>query len=832
MSLDGAPASMDTISCQDYNQKIEDMKKLEYPMLQDEIYLDHAGTTLCPKSLINAFSRDMMSSLLGNPHSASSSSQLSSRRIENVRVRVLKLFNADPDQFDVVFVANATAGIKLVIDAFREHKDGFWYGYHQDAHTSLVGAREVAGAGHRCFESREVEDWLSGRDVGATKVRDSALQLFAYPAQSNMNGRRLPLNWPKRFREPSAGRQNHIYTLLDAAAFVSTSPLDLSDHLQAPDFTCLSFYKIFGFPDLGALIVRKDSSNVLRQKKYFGGGTVEMVTCKEEEWHSKKEGSVHEQLEDGTLPIHSIIALDNAIAVHHNLFGTLHLTSAHTSFLALRLYTGLASLRHGNGRPVSTLYKDSSASYENSQTQGPTIAFNLQNSRGVWVSCAEVEKLAVIKKIHLRSGGLCNPGGIASWLGLSPWEMKRNFVSGHRCGSENDIIGGRPTGMLRVSFGAMSTMRDVNTFLKFVNEFFIDHQSYIQAEASFIQPPTNLYVNTLMIFPIKSCGGWRIPDNVTWDIRAEGLAWDREWCLVHQSSRAALSQKRYPKMALLKPSMDFDKGVLRIVYHGCIPSATPHEIVIPLSADPALFQESSGVSSCPIARVCGDSITAQTYRSTTTTSFFTNILGVPCYLARCPSSGLGPSMRHSKPHLRAQQSQSLAMPGSFPSQHQPPSLSHPLLLSNESPILTISRSSLNRLNETIKARSPSGKAKAASAELFRANIIVAENPLSPSGIERPYDEDNWLYMTTSSKEDGVHSSTTFEVLGACRRCQMICIDQNTAEKNEEPFVTLAKTRRVDGKVIFGVHMGLVGGVGRIRVGDRVRGVGDGEGEAE
>jgi molybdenum cofactor sulfurtransferase len=35
---------------------------------------------------------------------------------------------------------------------------------------------------------------------------------------------------------------------------------------------------------------------------------------------------------------------------------------------------------------------------------------------------------------------------------------------------------------------------------------------------------------------------------------------------------------------------------------------------------------------------------------------------------------------------------------------------------------------------------------------------------------------------------------------------MICIDQNTAEKNEEPFVTLVKTRRFESKIFFGSHM--------------------------
>lgn len=34
---------------------------------------------------------------------------------------------------------------------------------------------------------------------------------------------------------------------------------------------------------------------------------------------------------------------------------------------------------------------------------------------------------------------------------------------------------------------------------------------------------------------------------------------------------------------------------------------------------------------------------------------------------------------------------------------------------------------------------------------------------------------------------------------------MVCIDQDTGEKDEEPFVTLAKTRRIGGRILFGQH---------------------------
>ncbi|KNG49223.1 dipeptidase 1 precursor [Stemphylium lycopersici] len=778
--IHGNPSDiMEEAECITYNNAIEELRAKEYPMLQDTTYLDHAGTTLYSKSLIERFSADMMANLYGNPHSASNASQLTTRRIEDVRLRLLQMFNADPEEFDVVFVSNATAGIKLVMDAFRDQGEGFWYGYHRDAHTSLIGVREAASK-HRCFSSdAEVTEWIDGEegDVGSP-------QLFAYPAQSNMNGRRLPLDWSYRIRN---NKQNAVYTLLDAAALVSTSPLDFGNPDEAPDFTVLSLYKIFGFPDLGALFVRQASASVFDKRRYFGGGTVEMVVCLKEQWHAKKADSLHERLEDGTLPIHSIMALDSAIAVHQELYTSLDRISKHTTFLAQKLHASLLSLRHGNGDEVCHVYKDPASTYGDSLTQGPVVAFNLRNQFGGW----------------LRTGGLCNPGGVASSLGLAPWEMRENFSAGQRCGNDNDIIRAKPTGMIRVSFGAMSALSDVECFISFLREFFV--QKSPQREASLmsvvdVEPPTQsrLHVESLSVYPIKSCAGFSVPPGRAWEVRPEGLAWDREWCLVHQGTGAALNQKRYPKMALIRPSIDLEKGLLRVTLAGVLhDAATTHEITVPLSADPRLFTEESMYKDAS-AKVCGDSIKAQTYRSSTVSSFFTQALGVPCHLARFPavSNGNGVS-RHAKAHLQKyQRAGAMRVPGAFP-ETVPVTpgacVSKPILLANESPILTISRSSLNRLNELIKAEG----GKAAQAEVFRANIVVAENPAYPPGLEDPYAEDDWRYLQIGHQY--------FEMLGACRRCQMVCIDQQTAERNQEPFVTLSKTRRFDGRVYFGEH---------------------------
>jgi len=143
------------------------------------------------------FHADMTSNLYGNPHSASTPSALAGHRVDAIREKALRFFNADPEHWDLVFTANATAAIKLVIECLRDNgassNTPFWYGYHKDAHSSVVGARELASM-HRCFTTDdEVDIWINSGGLGGPRPRQ--LGLFAYPGQSNMTGRRLPLTW-------------------------------------------------------------------------------------------------------------------------------------------------------------------------------------------------------------------------------------------------------------------------------------------------------------------------------------------------------------------------------------------------------------------------------------------------------------------------------------------------------------------------------------------------------------------------------------------------------------------------------------------------------------
>jgi molybdenum cofactor sulfurtransferase len=123
-------------------------------------------------------------------------------------------------------------------------------------------------------------------DLHASSAYDGN-SLFAYSAQCNYSGLKYPLSWVSKVQngvlncKTEHRRQSKWFCLLDAASFVSTSVLDLSQ--VQPDFVCMSFYKVFGYPTgLGALLVKNSSAYVL-ERCYFGGGTVliSLSSCSE-----------------------------------------------------------------------------------------------------------------------------------------------------------------------------------------------------------------------------------------------------------------------------------------------------------------------------------------------------------------------------------------------------------------------------------------------------------------------------------------------------------------------------------------------------------------------
>jgi selenocysteine lyase/cysteine desulfurase len=123
--------------------------------------------------------------------------------------------------------------------------------------------------------------------------------LFAYPAQSYFSSVQHPLEWIEE-------AHSHGWdVLLDAAAFVPTSRLDLG--IVKPDFVPVSFYKMFGYPTgLGALIARRQALEKLR-RPWFAGGTITVASVQGDRYYLADGASA---FEDGTLDYLNIPAVE------------------------------------------------------------------------------------------------------------------------------------------------------------------------------------------------------------------------------------------------------------------------------------------------------------------------------------------------------------------------------------------------------------------------------------------------------------------------------------------------------------------------------------------
>lgn len=149
--------------------------------------------------------------------------------------------------------------------------------------------------------------------------------------------------------------------------------------------------------------------------------------------------------------------------------------SEHVFSLAKILHDSLLTLHHRNSKPIAKLYVDSD--YEDRNLQGGIVTFNLIRSNGEYVGYIEVVNMAALFKIHLRTGCFCNPGACQRHLSLATKTILENYEAGYVCGGTVDLVNGKPTGAVRVSFGYMSTIKDVETVLLMITKCFVDGPS-------------------------------------------------------------------------------------------------------------------------------------------------------------------------------------------------------------------------------------------------------------------------------------------------------------------------------------------------------------------
>jgi len=350
----------------------------------------------------------------------------------------------------------------------------------------------------------------------------------------------------------------------------------------------MSFYKLFGYPTgLGALLVRRDVSSLLR-KSYYGGGTVSSLTADSLFLSPSPSYPVHTWLEDGTPHYQGIIALQFGFQELNERGGMKQIQNySHT--LSFSLADELMALKHSNGTPMCKVFgrhEEEKSVSDRLLVQGPVVTFIVWWKDGRPVSSEWVGVLARRYGILLRTGCFCSIGGCQEALSLTAQDVKVNFMLGRHCGRDSekevreaasteewltasdftDIVRGRHTGAVRASLGGTSKPSDCTALVQFLRHHFLDQVSPegrppLSTDTPSPSPPSALHslvsmscsmtanlperkeeteskaavehslprLLAIVIYPIKSCAGVRVG---RWPLSAHGLLLDRQWAVV------------------------------------------------------------------------------------------------------------------------------------------------------------------------------------------------------------------------------------------------------------------------------------------------------------
>lgn len=430
--------------------RFEELRQREFSRLdaQGHVYLDYTGAGLYSEQQVRANAEMLCGSVLGNPHSRNPTSLAATNLCEDARTRVLRYFNADPELYEVVFTLNSSGALKLIGEAFPWEPGGRFL-LTADNHNSVNGLREFAqahGADVRYIPPGP-ELRLSGLEEHLAGAERGRHNLFAFPAQSNFSGVKYPLEMIE------TAHQHGYHVVLDAAAFVPTNRLDLGRY--APDFVCISFYKMFGFPTgVGVLLARRNALGELH-RPWFAGGTVRFVSAQNKVHLQHVTGRA---FEDGTLNYLGIAAVPAGLDFLDEI--GIERINAHVMGLTQEMLDGMLALRHGNGAPMVRIYGPA-----NVEMRGGTVAFNLLDPEGGLVDFRMVEQRANDAGISLRTGFFCNPGA-AEFAFEYPDEdafrcIKQLTPETFNIQVFGDCMSDHPIGAIRASVGIASNRADL-----------------------------------------------------------------------------------------------------------------------------------------------------------------------------------------------------------------------------------------------------------------------------------------------------------------------------------------------------------------------------------
>eukprot|EP00917_Polyrhabdina_sp_WS-2016_P024928 GHVP01053768.1.p1 GENE.GHVP01053768.1~~GHVP01053768.1.p1 ORF type:complete len:515 (-),score=93.47 GHVP01053768.1:70-1593(-) len=462
---------LETFGKDRYIEEVEAIAAKELTRFEGQTYLDYTGSSVYTTTQLENVFQDLKTNAFGNAHSRNPSAELTDTEMEHARNLIADFFDFTSDEYSVVFTSGATGSLKLVGEDFPWTSNSLYY-YLRDNHNSVLGIREYVvskGGAFKSFSEAEIKKILASRKE-EHKINDEFAEvscLFAYPLKDNFGGQYFSIEWIQEIHRYGLSDNCRWYVLVDSAAYAAT------DRIKAvqfgADFYVLSFYKLFGFPTgLGLLLMRSDIANEMK-KLYWGGGTVVAADC-DSRWCKLKENPSM-RFEDGTASFLSIVSLKHGFEALERV--GYNKVSSHVASLSEYVGDVLHSMKHSNGNPVAEIYTRSFPEYSEKPVGG-VVAFNLLRPEGSYVNFGEVESLASVENIHLRTGCFCNPGACATFLGLTQEEMRQLGDTRSSCADPNNPLQqAKAIGAVRASFGYLSTFKDADTLLSFFKDNFV-----------------------------------------------------------------------------------------------------------------------------------------------------------------------------------------------------------------------------------------------------------------------------------------------------------------------------------------------------------------------
>ena len=221
-----------------------------------------------------------------------------------------------------------------------------------------------------------------------------------------------------------------------------------------------------------------------------------------------------------------------------------------------------------------------------------------------------------------------------------------------------------------------------------------------------------------------------------------GLEYDRRFMLTTLDGEK-LSQREAAEMALLRTDIANDKIIVW-------PKNDPGNI-LEIPTQPSQFQKEQEVHI--FGAYCIGGVMPEEYNQ-----WFSQLLEITCQLVYMPDSSHRPLK------------EKYSTRGELVS------------FADGSPILIVGQSSLDDLNSRLDENVPMDR--------FRPNLVFTGGT--------PFAEDNWDAFKIGD--------IPFKATHRCVRCQIPNINQETAQMENEPNRTLAKFRRFDRKIYFGVNI--------------------------